>query len=159
MSGKAKILVIDDDETIRENLVLALEAEGYEVDNAENGLQAIDKSFKNFYNLAIVDWRLPDIEGTELISKLKETTPKMAKIMLTGFPSMDSAVKAVNNRTDAFLVKPVNFTILLEKITTLLKEQEQARKDSEEKVAEFIQTKAKELIQNRNLQSKSKCDT
>ena len=53
---------------------MLLEEEGYKVDTAQNGKEAIDKSYANFYNLAIVDWRLPDIEGTVLLGKLRETT-------------------------------------------------------------------------------------
>jgi len=149
MSVKAKILVIDDDQLICETLNALLENEGYLVDTAENGQQAIKKSFDNFYNIAIVDWRLPDIEGTQLLGRLKETTPKMMKIMLTGFPSTNNAVEAVNNRADAFFLKPVNLDVLLTKIRALLKEQEQAKNYTEEKVGEFIETRTKELLQKR----------
>src|SRR5665648_293073 len=119
MVDKARILLIDDDENIRSTLSLTLELEGFIVDQAENGTEAIAKSFSNFYNLAIVDWRLPDIEGTKLLGKLKETTPKMIKIMLTGYPSMDNAIAAVNERADAFFLKPVDFEIIIEKIREL----------------------------------------
>ena len=143
MSNVSKILVIDDDESICENLSSALKDEGFAVDTAENGQKAIAMSHANFYNLAIVDWRLPDIEGTKLLDELKETTPKMAKIMLTGYPSMSNAVEAVNNRADSFLVKPVRFEKLLEKIKELLKRQEEEKKFSEEKMVNFIETKVK----------------
>jgi DNA-binding response OmpR family regulator len=122
MSKGSKILLIDDDKTLLETLKLALEEEGYTVDIAQNGKEAIAKSNSNFYNLAIVDWRLPDVEGTKLLSQLKETTPKMSKIMLTGYPSMNNAIEAVNKQADAFLLKPVNFKVLLEKIEELLKQ-------------------------------------
>lgn len=150
MSVKAKILVIDDDQLICETLAALLENEGYLVDTAENGQESIKKSFDNFYNLVIVDWRLPDIEGTQLLGKLKETTPKMMKIMLTGYPSTNNAVEAVNNRADAFFLKPVNLQVLLTKIRTLLKEQEQAKNCTQEKVGEFLETRVKELLQKRN---------
>jgi DNA-binding response OmpR family regulator len=81
MAKNARILIIDDDEIIRDTLAMSLEQEGYCVDKAENGKEAIAKSCANFYNLAIVDWRLPDIEGTKLLSQLKETKPKMMKLM------------------------------------------------------------------------------
>jgi two-component system response regulator GlrR len=147
MSKRARILVIDDDENIIKTLALCLKSEGYSVDTAENGQEAIAKSNANFYNLAIVDWRLPDIEGTKLLSELKETTPKMAKIMLTGYPSMDNAMAAVNKRADAFLLKPVEFGALLAKIEELLKLQEEANHYSQAKVAEFIETRTKEVLE------------
>jgi DNA-binding NtrC family response regulator len=143
MGNAGKILVIDDDKSIRNTLALALNEEGYEVDTAENGKEAINKSYSNFYNLAIVDWRLPDIQGTDLLLKLKETTPKMAKIMLTGYPSMDNAIDSVNNHADAFLLKPVHFEVLLEKVRELLKLQKEDNKFSEEKMTNFIETRIK----------------
>lgn len=145
MSKGSKILVIDDDKTILATLKLALEEEGYDVDTADNGKEAIAKSYSNFYNLAIVDWRLPDIEGTKLLVQLRETTPKMVKIMLTGYPSMTNAIDAVNKRADAFLLKPVDFKLLLQKIDELLKQQAKAKEYSEDIVANFIRTRVKQL--------------
>jgi DNA-binding response OmpR family regulator len=145
MVNGRRILLIDDDENITETLILALEAEGFIVDSAKTGKEAIAKSFENFYNLAVVDWRLPDIDGTKLLGELKQTTPKMAKIMLTGFPSMDNAIDAVNNRADAFLVKPVLFEKLLETINGLLVQQESAVEYNEEKMTSFIETRVKML--------------
>jgi len=144
-----KILLIDDDKTIRETLSLALEDEGFIVDTAENGKEAISKSFENFYNIAIVDWRLPDIDGTKLLGKLKETTPKMAKLMLTGFPSMDNAIDAVNNSAEAFLVKPVHFEKLLAKINELLEKQKDEQKFSEEKMTKYLETRVKMLTKKK----------
>jgi DNA-binding NtrC family response regulator len=151
MVGKYRILVIDDDDIIRETLGGILEEEGYIVDTAKDGKEAIAKSNANFYNLAIVDWRLPDTEGTKLLGNLRETTPRMAKIMLTGYPSMQNAVDSVNAKADAFFPKPAKIEPLLEKIKELLKEQEQARKYSEEKMVEYIETRVKELTPAKNI--------
>lgn len=147
MVKDAKILVVDDDKTIRETLVFALEQEGYAVDKAENGQEAIAKTFSKTYHVAIIDWRLPDIEGTKLLGQLRETTPKMAKIMLTGFPSMGNAIAAVNEHADAFLVKPVDLQILLEKIDELLIKREEDKTFNEKKMVSFIETRAKELLE------------
>jgi DNA-binding NtrC family response regulator len=127
MQSEARILVIDDDEVVRDALSMALEQEGYVVDSAANGKEAIEKSHANLYNLAIVDCRLPDVEGTKLLGKLRETEPKMRKIMLTGFPSMENAIEALNEHADAFFVKPVNIELLIKKISELLKEQKKTR--------------------------------
>lgn len=145
----ARILVIDDELGIREIIAEALEREGFCVDKAENGKEAIEKSEANFYNAAIVDWRLPDIEGTNLLGKLKETTPKMAKILLTGYPSMNNAVDAVNKGADAFITKPVDFEILLKKVKELLKEQEESKEFSEERVTNFIESRTKEMLETK----------
>ena len=145
MNAGARILVIDDDTPIRETLSLALETAGFKVDTAKNGKEAIAKSQENFYNLAIVDWRLPDIEGTKLLGDLKETTPRMAKILLTGFPSMDNAIDAVNNAADAFLVKPVKLENLVAKIKELLKKQEAEKEYNEDRMTNYLETRVKML--------------
>lgn len=145
MSDAKRILIIDDDENIRETLSLALENEGFTVDTVNDGQEAISKSFENFYNLAIIDWRLPDIDGTRLLSELKQTTPRMRKIMLTGFPSMDNAIDAVNNYADAFLVKPVKFEELLTKINELLREQQKEKEYDMNKMTSFLETRVKML--------------
>ncbi|MCW4025608.1 MAG: response regulator [Candidatus Bathyarchaeota archaeon] len=149
MGDQKRILIVDDDETIRETLSLLLEEEGYIVDKAETGQSAIAKSNSNFYNLAIIDWRLPDIEGTKLLASLKETVPPMVKIMLTGFPSMQNAIDSVNEGADAFVLKPVEGEVLLNKVKELLKQQDESRKFSEQKVASFIETRGKELLQSK----------
>jgi len=146
VTGSARILVVDDDQIILETLIAALESEGYTVDSADNGEKAIAKSFSNFYNLAIIDYRLPDIEGTKLLGELKETTPKMAKIILTGYPSLHNAIEAVNKNADAFLLKPVAIDVLLTEIRKLLKKQEEANHYSQIKVAEFIEARTKQVL-------------
>jgi DNA-binding NtrC family response regulator len=155
MVNNARILVIDDDKIIRDTLQMTLEQKGYCVDKAENGKEAIAKSYANFYNLAIVDWRLPDMEGTKLLGKLKETTPKMAKIMLTGYPSMNNAIAAVNEHADAFFLKPIDFEVLLAKISELLKQQKEARAFSENLMVNFIETRVKEVVRTENTTSQT----
>jgi len=154
MVEKFRILVVDDDETIRTTLQLALEEEGYIVDTAQNGKEAVGKSQSNFFNLAIVDWRLPDIEGTRLLSNLKETVPKMAKIMLTGYPSMKNAIDSVNSRADAFFEKPVGIAELVKKINELLALQQGEKKYSEAKMTEYIETRVKELRRTQAIKPK-----
>ena len=139
------ILVVDDDETIRRVLAAILEEKGYIVDTAESGKEAIKMSKKNFYNLALIDIRLPDTEGTQLLKALKETTPKMVKIIVTGYPSLKNAIEAVNKGADAYILKPFNIENLLKTVKKHLGKQRKARKYSEEKVAEFIVARAREL--------------
>jgi DNA-binding NtrC family response regulator len=147
MTEPARILVIDDDESVRKVLVTALEDEGYVADTAETGGEAIRKSNANFYNLALVDIRLPDMEGTWLLSEMKESTPKMVKIIVTGYPGLENAVDAVNRGADAYVVKPFKMENLLATVKEHLKKQEAERKDSEEKVKEFIEARAAKLEQ------------
>jgi len=145
MGENARILVIDDDESIRKTLATILEEKGYEVNTAKNGREAIRKSETKFYNLALIDIRLPDMEGTKLLTELKEGTPKMVKIIITGYPSLQNAIEAVNKGADAYVVKPFNVDSVLNTIKEHLRKQKEARKYSEEKVAEFIETRVREL--------------
>ena len=145
MSKTVRILIIDDEESIRIATAAILEEEGYQVDTASNGKEAIEKASSNLYNAALIDYRLPDMEGTELLTSLRETTPRMIKIMVTGYPSLQNAVTSVNKRADAFLMKPVSMETLLKTISDLLRKQEEDEKYSEEKVAEFIKTRFKKI--------------
>lgn len=145
MSEPGRILIVDDDESIRKVLTTILEEEGYTIDTAENGKEAIEKSKTNFYNLALIDIRLPDIEGIKLLTLMKETVPKMVKIIITGYPTMQNAIEAVNRDADAYLLKPLNMENLLNTIKEHLKKQQEEKKYSEEKVAEFIESRAREL--------------
>jgi DNA-binding NtrC family response regulator len=145
MSESARILVIDDEESIRKTLSMTLKHEGYVVDTAENGKQAIEMSEANFYNLALIDIRLPDMEGTELLTALKETTPKMVKIILTGFPTLQNAARAINKGLDGYLIKPVNTDELLRFIKENLDKQKHESEYTQERVAQFVETRLKEL--------------
>ncbi|PIU58762.1 hypothetical protein COS86_07785 [Candidatus Bathyarchaeota archaeon CG07_land_8_20_14_0_80_47_9] len=145
MGERARILVIDDDESIRRTITSILEEKGYTVDTAENGKEAIRKSKTKFYNLALIDIRLPDMEGTKLLTAMKETTPKMVKIIVTGYPSLHNAVEAVNRGADAYVLKPFNVEKTLKTIEEQLEKQKGARKYSEQKISEFIETRVKEL--------------
>lgn len=144
MSKPARILVIDDDESVRKALVAALEHEGYVVDSAESGSEAIRKSHENFYNLALIDIRLPDMEGTRLLSEMNETVPRMVKIIVTGYASLPNAIEALKRGADDYVMKPSNIENLLASVKERLRRQQEERKYSEEKVKEFIETRARE---------------
>ena len=145
MGKHSRILIVDDDESIGKVLATILEDEGYTVDIAENGEKAIKKSEEEFYNLALIDIRLPDMEGIELLTRMKDTTPKMRKIIITGYPSIQNAIEAVNRGADAYLVKPFDMDKVLATIKEQLKLQEEEKRYSQEKVTEYIQTRIREL--------------
>jgi len=145
MGDHARILIVDDEESIRTVLATILEEEGYITETAKNGKEAIEKSEAKFYNLALIDIRLPDMDGIELLTAIRETTPKMVKIIMTGYPSLQNAVEAVNKGADAYILKPFKIEDILKTIKEELKKQRVARKYSEERVAEFIVARAKEL--------------
>jgi DNA-binding response OmpR family regulator len=142
---RVRILVVDDEETIRKYITTALEEKGYLADTAEDGRAAIRKSEKRVYNLALVDIRLPDMDGVQLLTALKETAPKTVKIIITGYPSLQNAVDAVNKGADGYIVKPIKMGELLVMMEEQLRKQQEEAKYTEQKVVEFIETRAREL--------------
>ena len=145
MDETARILIIDDDENIRKVLTTILEDEGYDVESVDTAKKAIERTRRKFYNLALIDIRLPDMEGIELLTKMKNTTPKIRKIIITGYPTLQNAVEAVNRGADAYIMKPFDMEKVLEEIKDQLKKQQNEKRYSQEKVAEFIETRVKEL--------------
>jgi len=145
VSGNARILVVDDDESIRTVFKINLEERGYFVETAETGEEALAKTKAEFYNLALIDIRLPDMEGTELLTAIGKSVPEMVKLIVTGFPTLQNAVEAVNMGADGYVLKPVDMDGLLSLIEELLERQREEKRYSEEKVSEFIETRAREL--------------
>ncbi|MEM3579441.1 MAG: response regulator [Candidatus Bathyarchaeia archaeon] len=145
--GKANILIVDDDEDIRKTLRLILEGEGYDVNEAQSGKEAIEKSKTAVYDIALLDIVLPDMQGTQLLKELGETTPKMIKIMVTGYPNIENAVESLNYGADAYLIKPVNFEKLISVIEEKLARQRAEEALTAEKIAAFVETRTKKLLQ------------
>jgi DNA-binding NtrC family response regulator len=148
MDKHPRILVVDDDETIRTTMKAILQDEGYNVDLAGTGKEAIQKTTEKNYNVALLDIRLPDMEGVELLKLLKDGVPRTRKIMVTGYPSMQNAISALNKNADAYLLKPVDVEKLLATVKQQLDDQENELKFSEQKVAEFIESRVKEVSAN-----------
>ena len=156
MGEIARVLVVDDDENIRKVLTAILEDEGYIVESVGTARKAIAKARKKFYNLALIDIRLPDMEGIELLTRMKDTTPKMRKIIITGYPTLQNAVEAVNRGADAYVIKPFDVKKALKTIKEELTKQQEEKRFSQEKVAEFIEARVKELEVEKKLTHKRK---
>ncbi len=131
MSGSKKtILVVDDDKSILRTFTRILQKSGYEIDVAETGKEAMEKTENHHFDLALVDIRLPDMDGTDLLAKLKKQLQHTVKIMITGFPSLETGVKALDEGADAYLVKPVKPQELLMLLDEKLKNREDPKKAS-----------------------------
>jgi two-component system response regulator HydG len=121
METTRTILVVDDDKSILRTFTRILRKNGYKVDTAETGKEAIEKVDKRLYDLFLVDIRLPDMDGTDLLAKIKQQLQNTIKIMITGFPSIESGIKALDEGAEAYLVKPVKPEELLLLIKEKLK--------------------------------------
>ena len=142
---KKRIIIVDDDKLILDGFKQSLELEGYVVDTAETGREALEKSNVNFYNVALIDIRLPDMEGTKLLNAMKQTTPEMIKIILTGYPALQNAIDAVNKGADCYMVKPINMDELLRTVEEQLKKQSESKEYSQQRLAQYVETRIKEL--------------
>ena len=115
--SKPSILIIDDDAAILRTFSRIFQRNGYCVSVAEGGREAIEKLRSNSYDVALIDLRLPDMEGTELFPLIQSTSPKTLKIMLTGKIPPEETVAGA----DAFLNKPIQPEQLLSVIDSKLK--------------------------------------
>jgi DNA-binding NtrC family response regulator len=143
MPEKGRILIVDDDPSIRQTMSVILQREGYAVDTAENGEEAIGKSEANSYTLALIDVRLPDLEGTRLLTLLRETVPRMVKIMVTGYPVIDNAIDAISRGADGYLTKPVSKEKLLKTVTEQLMKRDKEYVFNQEKLNDYLSSRLK----------------
>lgn len=123
MSEKPKILVIDDEAGARETILDILTEKGYEVKTAGSGKAALEIAAKENFEAAIVDIKLPDMVGPDLLKSLKELNPKMEGIIVTGYASIESAVSAMEKGAFAYLLKPIKMDEMLVCVARALEKQ------------------------------------
>ncbi len=115
--GGGRILFVDDEEAIRRLFVTFLVAEGYEVDAAFDVSGALSMLTKRPYDLVIVDKNLPDGSGLDVLRACRDKHPDVELLILTGYPSMESAVEALRCGAYDYLIKPVlDLDLVLEKV-------------------------------------------
>jgi len=119
---KKNVLVVDDDESILRVFSRVLGKNGYIVDVAGTGNEAIAKAQANSYAVILLDIQLPDIDGTDLLLKLPSKASETVKIIVTGHSTTERGVKAVDYGADDYLVKPVKPEELLATIRERLEE-------------------------------------
>ena len=139
-----RLLLVDDDESIRQAMTAIFEKEGYVVQAVRNGLEAIEACGKAFYHAALIDVKLPDIAGIELLNKLRAIHTRMVTIIVTGYPTIDNAVQALNLGADAYIMKPFDPKELVITVKDKLNNKLQNEVMTSKKIAEFITSKALE---------------
>ncbi len=113
---KISILVVDDELSIRESLSGWLKRGGYQVDTAADGLTALARSKENYYDIMLIDVKMPEMDGLSLLRKLKETESETAILMMTAYGDIHDAVEAIKLGAYDYLLKPfeleeLNFTL------------------------------------------------
>ena len=120
MNGNEKlVLVVDDEESVLDSLQSILENAGYRVVTAQNGQKALEKAQFIPFDAILVDLKLPDIDGADLLLRLPKNR-EMIKIIITGFSTPEEGAKAADCGADEFLVKPVQPRELLSTLETRL---------------------------------------
>ena len=142
---KNTVLVVDDDRAILESTQAILESAGYAVRTAETARDAIRKAKSDWFDIALLDIDLPDMQGTELLEQLQEIKPRMIKIMVTGSASLNNAIQCVNLEAKAYVVKPFDPADLLQIIEEKLKERRAAERIDEDSVTDFIEERLQKL--------------
>ena len=116
-----KILVIDDDTYICECLSMYLDEEGYAAETANTGRQGLDRFAQNGADLVILDVRLPDIDGFEVLRKLRSAGTDVPVIMISAYHDPASVAKAMEGGAFAYIPKPVNIVAMEQAILRALK--------------------------------------
>jgi two-component system response regulator PilR (NtrC family) len=115
-----KILVVDDEDIIRESLSFILHKEGYIVEEAPNGKIAFDKIIENYFDIVITDIEMPVMRGIELLEKVSSFNTQTAFIVITAYGSLDTAIKALRSGASDYLLKPIEFDELLFKVKKIV---------------------------------------
>ncbi len=152
MDQPVKILVVDDDNNLRETLVDLLEIEGYKVYQAGSARECLEICSSEFFNIMLVDYNLPDEKGVDLIRKIRSFNQDTQIIMITAYASLNAIMEAMQESVYDFLMKPVDFDYLKRTINRALDKffLEQSNKD----LLAQLKTRNADLDRLNNMKSK-----
>jgi len=108
MDSHERILVVDDEKNVRVLFERILAKEGYEVECAASGSEAIDKLANNSFDLVVTDLKMEGIDGLDLIRKGKKTNQAIPFILISGYGTAQTAVSAAQEGADVYLMKPID---------------------------------------------------
>jgi CheY-like chemotaxis protein len=117
-----RVLIAEDDAVVRGSLAAVLESEGYEVDEAHNGIEAVTRAIEHLPDLVLLDLNMPHWDGWTAFSQLDRVTPLLPIVVITARPYQYE--KAVRLGVDAFMEKPLNIPVLMHAIKRLTSEDE-----------------------------------
>ena len=120
MTAPTRILVIDDDRAFRLSTAAILQGDGHETDVAANGEEGVQKLRDRRFDLLLLDLRMPGINGLALLEALRVWGHDIPILMISGFGTVDTAVRALHTGADDFLTKPVEPDVLVARVQELL---------------------------------------
>jgi len=104
--SKGRILVVDDEDIVRTSCSRTLSPEGYEIRLAKNGVEGLKMASEERFDLVLTDLKMPDMDGIEVLRIIKEKWPETAVIIVTGYQTVDTAVKAIKLGAYDYIEKP-----------------------------------------------------
>ncbi|MGB2698046.1 MAG: response regulator [Candidatus Zixiibacteriota bacterium] len=123
LTQKEKILIVDDEEIMRSFLLDVFMDEGYDLDSAANGEEALEKISRNQYQLIITDIRMPGVDGTEVLKKAKELNPKTEVIIITGYASPQIKQECQKLGAAYYIAKPFQINQIRALVNKLVREE------------------------------------
>jgi len=129
MSYRANVLVVDDEQIVCSSCRKILSGQGHNVQTALNGREALKKVEEDKYDVLIADWKMPEIDGMEVLRIVKKNHPEIIVIMITGYPSVESAVKAMRLGVSNYVPKPLDPDELTQALKKALEERKTGRGD------------------------------
>jgi DNA-binding NtrC family response regulator len=106
MKPKGRVLIVDDEQIMRDSLSEWLEMDEFQVDTADNGMSALKVISERVPDVIVADIKMPGMDGVTLLKKVKETHPELPVIMITAFATVENAVRSMKDGAYDFLVKP-----------------------------------------------------
>ena len=122
-----RLLVVDDDEFIRAVIRERLKIEGFSVDEAQNGKEALARLDKEDYSILLTDLRMPEMDGISLLQEVYCRFPDTARIVMTAHGQLETAVTALKTGAFDYILKPLNFDVLFLTVRNALRKQEMER--------------------------------
>lgn len=123
--SRHSILVVDDELLIRDLLYDYFQEQSWDITVAESGPTALKRLSEGEYDVLLTDLRMPEMDGSTLIDEVRERYPEMPVVIMTGYPSVETAVKALRQRVDDYLTKPFNVTKLYKAVEEALGRRQQ----------------------------------
>ena len=127
LTPSVRLLVVDDEAAVRDMLVFSLSAKGYRVDAAASSNEALEKAKNEPYNLMLIDLKMPDMDGLELLKTVKRYTSDVVAIIMTGCPDLQTTIESMREGVFDYIAKPFDLETIINTIEKALENQKTTR--------------------------------
>ncbi len=142
---QVSILIVDDSKDINISLKNVFEAKGYAVETALTAREGLEKVERRGFNIALIDIKLPDRSGVEVLKEIRRRQPTAISIMITGYANLENAAASLNEGAFAYLQKPLDIDRVLETVKRAVETQRELAVATEKSVTTFIKERAEQL--------------